>query len=100
MVVAIMNVGRWIEIRRAREKTAIDGIKRTDKDFLDWKRQHEDEHRRIWRELERQRERWHNELTPWRQGVAERVATIIARQESLIQRVDQLWEMLHSLNDR
>jgi hypothetical protein len=76
VILTLTGIGRWIATREQHDADATKGVSATRQELIDFERRHVDEHRRLWAEIERNRNHWHQELVPWQQKVAERLATI------------------------
>lgn len=82
VVMTITTIGRWIEAREQKELRATDEIGATRADLADIEKRHTEEHAKIWREIERNRNHWHQELVPKLQQIFERLAGV----EAIIER--------------
>ena len=94
VVVTLLSIGRWLELRQVREGKALDGVHGALTQFHEYQARHGDEHARLWKEIERQRRHWHEEMVPWQQGCAGRLATLEAQQAGHTRELTQLWAAL------
>jgi acetoin utilization deacetylase AcuC-like enzyme len=95
VILTLTNVGRWIQTRAQKEVAASEGIAASRADLADYEKRHQEEHGRLWKEVERQRVHWYDEAIPWQQKTLERLgraegealvqATEIAHLQSLIE---------------
>jgi hypothetical protein len=74
IVITASSIGRWVEAREQREKQNNTDMAATRGDLAEFEKRHSEEHEKIWREIERNRDHWHKELVPKLQGIIERVA--------------------------
>jgi hypothetical protein len=91
VVITVFSIGRWAQQRQDKEA---DGVKDTGalkRAFESYCELHKGEHDNIWKENERQRRRWHDDLTPWRQQVAEKLARLDEHERSQDSQLQQLW---------
>lgn len=89
LVVTLTSIGRWIE---ARERVGTAATV----DLGSFEARHQEEHVRIWAEVDRWRTRWHDDLVPWQQNIIERLAT----QEGLARGYDLELIRLRALDRR
>jgi hypothetical protein len=91
VVITIFSIGRWAQSREDQEahgaEDAADVQKALDRFCLE----HKGEHDNLWREVERQRRRWHDELAPWRQTLGEKIARFEEHERAQDSQLAQLW---------
>lgn len=91
VVMTIFSVGRWVQTREDKETDATDDAAVVAKDLAAHQKSTAEERAEIWKEIDRQRRRWHDDLTPWRQSVAERLARFEEHDRSQDSQITQLW---------
>lgn len=91
IVITIFTVGRWSQARESKESAATKDNAALTKELAECRAADERAREAINRELERQRRRWHDELTPWRQKVAEMLARFEEHEKAQDIQIGQLW---------
>ena len=90
-VITLLNIGRWAQGRESAETADAKDTAAVKRDFDSYCSRHEVDHETLWRELERQSKRWHDDLTPWRQTVAEKLARAEEHARAQDSQLSQLW---------
>lgn len=102
LILTITGIGRWIEAREQKEKqlaerlnaptplVPVNGLLATRADLATYEARHAEEHKRLWDEIQRGRTHWHDELVPWQQRIAERVAIVEAIVHTIGQDINRL----------
>lgn len=91
-ILTIITIGRWAEAREQIERAS-------SKDLTGVEQRCDDEHERIWTEVERNRDHWHRDLVPWQQGMAERLVSLeqqVRNQTIELERVTRLLDRQRS----
>lgn len=100
VVVTLTSVGRWVEAREQKErqieKQSDREITATRGDLAEFEKRHSEEHERLWREIERNRHHWHEELVPKLQTIFERIAVT----EGILKTYGEDLRRLQALIDR
>lgn len=97
-VITITSIGRWIEAREQREKRNNDDIGATRGDLAEFEKRHQEEHEKLWREIERNRDHWHKDLVPQLQSVFSRLAVVEETQHAIrndLQRLQTICDRRH-----
>lgn len=100
IVITISAIGRWIEARERTERQSNTDLAATRGDLAEFEKRHSEEHEKIWREIERNRSHWHQELVPKLQTVFERLAVAEGVQRAYaddLRRLQTILDRRHSL---
>lgn len=104
IIITITSIGRWIEARERKEKEierqSNNDLAATRGDLAEFEKRHSEEHEKIWREIERNRNHWHQELVPKLQTIFERIAVAEGVQRAYaddLRRLQAIIDRRHSL---
>jgi hypothetical protein len=91
VVLTLFTVARWTREREAKEDDGVKDTAQLQRTVETYCRDHKGEHDTLWREVDRVRKRYHDEIVPWQQAVSDKLATIMEHGRAVDRQFDQLW---------